>query len=47
MHETQPIVTDVRGVSLSVRLSVRLSRGSTRQRVQCVWRIYYIYLFIF
>jgi len=32
MHEMQTIVTDVRGVCLSVCLS----RGSSRRRVQCV-----------
>jgi len=34
MHEMQAIVTDVRGVSLSVCLSVM---WSTRRHVQCVW----------
>jgi len=36
MHKMQTIVTDVRDVCLSVSQSVCLSRGLSRQRVQCV-----------
>jgi len=39
MHEMQTILTDVRGVCLSVYLSVCLSRGlNRRRRVQCTPR---------